>query len=65
MEESDLERLKTVVHTLKGAGGSAGFPILTDKAIAIENVIANDDIEALTEKVAELAKLCQRVTVNR
>jgi len=63
--EGDMEKLKQYVHELKGAGGSAGFPIIMEQAIGIEELISNGESERAASCVDELLDLCRRIMDKR
>jgi len=55
-----LEELGRLAHQLKGAGGSYGYPSLTDAARAVEaDVRSGTSADALEAKVEHLAALCR------
>jgi HPt (histidine-containing phosphotransfer) domain-containing protein len=61
-QTSDTETLKRLAHQLKGAGGSYGFPGITEAAAAVEQALAEGLDEAvLRARVETLAGLCRRV----
>jgi CheY-like chemotaxis protein len=60
-QTSDTETLKRLAHQLKGAGGSYGFPAITEAAAAVENALADGlDEPTLRDRVETLASLCRR-----
>jgi signal transduction histidine kinase/DNA-binding response OmpR family regulator len=60
-QTSDAETLKRLAHQLKGAGGSYGFPGITDAAAAVEQALAEGlDDAVLRTRVEALAGLCRR-----
>lgn len=64
VEGSDLEQAKKLLHNLKGASGSAGFPGLYEKATDVEKLILTDKIDALWEEVEQLDSLCRRARAS-
>ncbi len=60
LDKRNLQDLSFKVHTLKGLGGFAGFPIYTEKAKAIEQMICDNQIEKIQEQLDEMVQLCQR-----
>jgi len=56
-ERGDVERLRFVAHQLRGAGGSYGFPQITEAAEALERTMAPGELRAL-------ASLCRRASVT-
>ena len=65
LREGDMETLKWHVHELKGAGGSAGFPIVMQHAVGVENTIATGQIDQLARGVEELLGLCEQIMDKR
>ena len=63
LADADLPQLKFLIHTLKGSGGSAGFPIIMEKARKAEQLIIKGEIDALKSNLDELIHLCRRVTI--
>jgi len=60
LNERDLQDLAFKVHALKGLGGFAGFPIYTEKAKTIEQMISDNQIDSIQAQIDELSKLCRR-----
>jgi len=61
----DYERLRRLAHQLKGAGGSYGYPMLTDAARTLEDAARDGDIESGNLAMNRLAGLCQAVVRGR
>lgn len=61
LASEDSKALKDLFHEIKGAGGSAGFQILTDKSAAIEKLILDDNKEERNAAIEEFFKICDRV----
>ena len=59
------EELQRLAHHLKGAGGSYGFPPLTDAARRVEDAAKIGDDEAATLALAELATLCKAIVAGQ
>jgi CheY-like chemotaxis protein/HPt (histidine-containing phosphotransfer) domain-containing protein len=56
-----LDELATLAHQLKGAGGSYGFPTISDAARDVEKQSrSRDDMDQLRESVEELSRLCRQ-----
>ncbi|MCG3179240.1 MAG: Sensor histidine kinase RcsC [Phycisphaerae bacterium] len=51
--------VKRLAHQLKGAGGSYGYPMLTECARALEQAAAAGDLEGERMAMARLEALCQ------
>jgi CheY-like chemotaxis protein/HPt (histidine-containing phosphotransfer) domain-containing protein len=62
---ADTNLLKKLAHTLKGASGSAGFPIVAQKAAAIEQSILKNAIDAMKNEVDELNMLCKNLSAHQ
>jgi CheY-like chemotaxis protein/HPt (histidine-containing phosphotransfer) domain-containing protein len=55
------EELKRRAHQLKGAGGSYGYPALTDAAGALEQVARTRDLEVAQLALQQVTVLCQAI----
>ena len=64
LDENNLQDLAFKVHALKGLGGFAGFPIFTEKAKKIEQMINDCQIDKIQEQIDELARLCRRTRLR-
>ena len=58
---SQWEVLQRAAHQLKGAGGSYGYPCLTDAARDLESHAKQQDAEAAMLALSSLAHLCERI----
>ncbi len=65
LESGDYDGLCRLAHQMKGAGGSYGYPMLTEAAKAIEDAAKAKDVEASTTALDELESLCQAVGRGR
>jgi signal transduction histidine kinase/DNA-binding NarL/FixJ family response regulator len=62
IRENDLEKLRHVVHNLKGAGGGYGFSEITRSAADVERLIKSGSaLENITAQIDALAELLKRV----
>jgi signal transduction histidine kinase/CheY-like chemotaxis protein len=60
-QTADTETVKRLAHQLKGAGGSYGFPAITEAAAAVEQALTEGLDEAVVSaRVEALAGLCRR-----
>lgn len=59
-QKGDIKDLVFKVHSLKGVGGMAGFPVFTEKAKMIEKTIKTSELDKLQYQVDELVALCLR-----
>jgi CheY-like chemotaxis protein/transcriptional regulator with PAS, ATPase and Fis domain len=60
LNDSNLQDLAFKVHALKGLGGFAGFPIYTEKAKILEQMICDNQIDKIQEQLDEMVKLCRK-----
>jgi len=62
-ESGSLEELRSLAHQLKGAGGSYGFPQITDSARRLEERTMRADLDEVRRELDELVGLCNRTSV--
>jgi len=60
-----FEKLRRLAHQLKGAGGSYGYPGLTDAAKRLEDAARAGDEEACGLALGELDRRCRAVAAGR
>jgi PAS domain S-box-containing protein len=61
VQANDRKHLRQVCHQLKGAAGGYGFPIITEKAAAVEQLAhSGADEIALQAASRELSSICRR-----
>jgi len=65
VDHADLDQLKYLIHTIKGAGGSAGFPVIMEAAAKSEQIVLKGELDSLKAAVDELTQLCQRATADK
>jgi CheY-like chemotaxis protein len=65
LANGDFETLQRFAHQLKGAGGSYGYPGLTDAAKLLEDAAKAQDPEAAGLAFAPLPKLSQAIIAGR
>jgi HPt (histidine-containing phosphotransfer) domain-containing protein len=58
---ADMPELAALAHWLKGAGGSMGFDVLSEPAMAIEAAAKSADRAAASTVLAELHRLEHRI----
>ncbi|MEI8372286.1 MAG: response regulator [Planctomycetota bacterium] len=63
-EAQDLPELANLAHWLKGAGGTVGFPALTQPAKHLESLIQDQQCDEIEAAVAELLELSKRIAVS-
>jgi PAS domain S-box-containing protein len=59
-----MDDLKRLAHQLKGAGGSYGYPMLTEAAAGIEAACERGDREGARAGLELLERLCEAVTAG-
>ncbi len=62
-EDNNMQDLAFKVHSLKGIGSFAGFPVYTELAKQLEITIQQNDIESVKKQIEELADLCRRTKI--
>ena len=65
LEDSDYDGLRRLAHQMKGAGGSYGYPMLTETAKTIEKAAKEEDVKAGTQALDRFEVLCQAVGRGR
>ena len=58
-EERDYRQLARLSHWLKGAGGTAGFPMLSAPAVRLETAAKGEHDFKISEALDELARLAR------
>lgn len=62
----DSHTLQDLAHQLKGAAGGYGFQVISDAAAKLESPLkGGSPIESVSEELAELVSLCNRVTIEQ
>ncbi|MGO9115072.1 MAG: ATP-binding protein [Thermoguttaceae bacterium] len=64
VDAQDLQELAQLAHWLKGAGGTAGFPVFTQPAKRLEALLQEQQCDKIKAVVAELLQLSQRIAVS-
>ena len=57
LDAQDLGELQRLAHQLKGAGGGYGFPIVTERAAALESAVKRGTAAASVKEAC--ASLCE------
>ncbi|MFQ5964700.1 MAG: PAS domain S-box protein [Candidatus Scalinduaceae bacterium] len=65
LEHGDYDGLRRLSHQMKGAGGSYGYPMLTEAATILEGAAKAKDNDACTSALDKFAILCQAVDRGR
>ncbi len=60
----DVAHLQDLAHNLKGAGGSYGFPLITDAAGALERAVLMSEPAVVRREASRLVALCLRTCVK-
>jgi CheY-like chemotaxis protein/HPt (histidine-containing phosphotransfer) domain-containing protein len=63
-DNGNIQELAAKVHTLKGLGGFAGFPIYTEKAKELEDMVRSNKLDDVKRQLDELSELCHRTKLN-
>jgi HPt (histidine-containing phosphotransfer) domain-containing protein len=61
--QGDFETIRTLGHSMKGAGGSYGFDAITDIGGSLEQAAKDKDAEGIQRSVQELALYLDHVEV--
>ncbi len=61
LESSDYDGLRRLAHQMNGAGGSYGYPMLTEAAKVLEKAANARDDEVSKTALDELEVLCQTI----
>ena len=64
LAEADLEKIRTVGHDMKGAGGGYGFHGISDIGSRLEMAAKNGDQAAVRAAIGELSDYLLRVKVT-
>ncbi len=64
LEQNNIEELSRQVHSLKGLGSFAGFPVYTEMARQIEKDISDNQMEKVSQQIDELVSLCSRTKIK-
>ncbi|MGY8750384.1 MAG: Hpt domain-containing protein [Pirellulales bacterium] len=60
-QNNDWEKLRSLAHQLKGAGGSYGFGQLTQPAASLESACRENDTEDnIRQSLTDLVSICRR-----
>ena len=63
-ENGNLQELARKIHSLKGLGGFAGFPIYTEKARELEELVEANKLDDIRRQLDELNELCRRTKLS-
>lgn len=64
LDEGELDRLATLAHQLKGAGGGFGYRMLTETAADLETTARSGVRQELDRGMAALADLVERIAAG-
>jgi HPt (histidine-containing phosphotransfer) domain-containing protein len=59
--KQDLSELASLAHWLKGSGGTAGFPALTDPARKLEELARDRKLDEIGGQISALRELADRI----
>ena len=57
LKEGEFDELKKLAHRLKGAGGTHGYPVVSDLARSLEKAALENDTAQSESCISELDKL--------
>lgn len=63
-DNGNIQDLAVKAHALKGLGGFAGFPVYTEKAKELEEMVRSNKLEDVRRQLDELSALCQRTKLS-
>jgi len=63
LKEGDFETIRSLGHSMKGAGGGYGFDLITDIGRDLEISARDGDVEKINQKVDALARFLESVEV--
>lgn len=61
LSRSDRATIGDIAHRLKGSGGTNGYPVVSDVAVALEAALQSADMDTVAARVRELAELQRRM----
>jgi signal transduction histidine kinase/CheY-like chemotaxis protein len=62
LDQRNLDELRRAVHRLKGSGGGYGFPVVSERAGAAEDILAGQqEMEKIIEQVQSLVSLLRSI----
>lgn len=64
LDEGNLQDLAFKIHTLRGLGSFAGFPIYTEKAEELEQAIMDNQVDKVREQLDEMVRLCLKTKMT-
>lgn len=64
LNNGNWDLLCRMAHNIKGAGGSYGYPLLSEEAGKLESQAKHTDIEASTLTLSKMAGLCRRIQIG-
>ena len=63
LKEGDFDTIRSLGHSMKGAGGGYGFDYITDIGRDLESSAREGDVEKINQKVDALARYLESVEV--
>jgi len=64
IDEKNMASLKKSLHKIKGAGGSFGFPEISQCALELENTLETTPIENMRDEIKSLENTIQRLVTE-
>ncbi len=65
LENGHFEKLQRLAHQLKGAGGSYGYPLVTEASRVVELAAKAGDVEGAGMSLNDLAAICRAIVRGR
>jgi HPt (histidine-containing phosphotransfer) domain-containing protein len=62
IETADWESLSRLAHDIKGSGGNAGFDVLIDKGLELENAARHGQLDAAQRLIGQLEELLPQLS---
>jgi hypothetical protein len=53
--------MQALIHKLKGLGGGYGYPLLTEIAADVEDILKKADLDLIEEKIRLLDRVLDRI----
>lgn len=63
LEKDDFQPIRSLGHSMKGAGGGYGFHAITDMGAALETAAKNKENDAIRRHANELSSYLDRVEI--
>jgi len=64
-DQGNYDKLRSLAHQIKGAGGSYGYQLLTDVSKVLEKAATVNDTETCMITLKKLTTICQAIVKGR